>query len=511
MTPVSAAQATGQASNTLVDNILRWQDDSEAFFYEALGVKSLDPGQRKLCKYFDDPKCERLAAQASSGTGKTFWEAGSILHFLTCRGDAREHPKGFATAISWPNLMGNLWTELARLIKGSPLMSSMFLHQTQKIVNKRHPSTWYFDARSWDKSASGGVTEALGLAGHHAKYSYVVVDESSGVAKAVLNSAERTLGTVEVGGWAKIFQGGNPTHSTGPLWDAANKERSMWNNGDGPVLMTGDPDSPDRSPRVKLEWARKLVDTLGRTNAYVQVYVLAQFPDQAFNSLLSPKQVEEAMERDVPPHAYSFLKMKFGVDVAYMGDDRTVIFPRQGLKAFEPRVMRVNPNSATMSMDIAGEIMSYADTLKPDQMMVDCTGGYGLGVVEALGTMGKSALRVGFAEQAMAPVQFFNRRAEMWWNMAKWVREGGCLPKSAELVEELAATTYTIKGTRILMEPKDMVKVKLGRSPDLADALATSFYIPDTAKEGPGGNRPLKVKTTIGYNPLGKYRGHDDG
>jgi hypothetical protein len=487
-------------------NVVRWQDDSAKFAYEALGIKSLDPGQLKLLKYFDAPceECPRIAAQASSGTGKTFTEAIMIMHFLTCRGDEKDHPKGFATAISWPNLMSNAWTELAKLIKNSPLMSSMFIHQTQKIVNKRHPDTWYFDARGWDSSAKGGVTEALGLAGHHAKYSFVVIDESSGVSKAVMNSAERTLGTVEDGGWAKIMQGGNPTHSTGPLWDAANSQRSMWNGGDGPVLMTGDPDDPARSPRVKLEWARNLVTTLGRNNAYVQVYVLAQFPDQAFNSLLSPVQVEEAMSRDIPPHAYNFQKMKIMADIAFEGDDRTVIGARQGLKCFEPHILRVNPNSSTMSRDIAGAIYEYDKKYQGDQIFVDATGGYGYGVMEALGSMGKRSIGVKFSESAMNPM-FANKRAEMWWLFAQRVKNGLCLPRVEGLSEELTAVTHTLtKNGKILMALKELVKTILGRSPDIADMYVMGEYSPDSPKEF-ANEGVIKVKTSLGVNPLGKY------
>jgi hypothetical protein len=487
----------------------------ELFCYEALGIKSLDPGQLKLARYFNDPTCERIAAQAASGTGKTFIEACMILHFLTCRGDEKNHPKGMAVAINWNNLMANLWTELARLVNNNKTMSALFKWQQNKIVNLVHPSDWYFEARAWDKNAKGGVTEALGLAGHHAKYSFVVLDESSGMPKAVMNAAERTLGTnfgddgTGIASWCKIFQGGNPTTSSGPLWDAANSQKKMWNNGTGPVVMTCDPDDPEHSPRARMDWARNLIETLGRNDSYVQVYVLGQFPDTAFNTFLSPKQVEDAMNRDVPPSAYNFMKMWAGVDVAFEGDDMTSIAPRQGLKCFELRTMRINPNSEHASMDIAQAIADYSSVLKFDQVVVDITGGYGRGVREALSVMGIRSQGVNYASGSGMMTdgpQFANKRAEMWWKMAQWVKNGGCLPRDADLPEELSAPTYTLINGKIQVEPKILIKRRLGKSPDKGDSLAQTFAYPDSPRDEVVGMKPIKVKTTEGMNLLGKYR-----
>ena len=60
--------------------------------------------------------------------------------------------------------------------------------------------------------------------------------------------------------------------------------------------------------------------------------------------------------------------------------------------------------------------------------------------------------------------------------MAEWVKSGGAIPKSCvEIIPELCEPTYTFKGDKLLLEPKEQVKVRLGRSPDIADALALTF------------------------------------
>ena len=63
--------------------------------------------------------------------------------------------------------------------------------------------------------------------------------------------------------------------------------------------------------------------------------------------------------------------------------------------------------------------------------------------------------------------------------MAEWVKNGGALPNIPELVSELTTPTYTFTNGKFVLEEKDQIKIRLGRSPDLADALALTFAIVD--------------------------------
>jgi hypothetical protein len=75
--------------------------------------------------------------------------------------------------------------------------------------------------------------------------------------------------------------------------------------------------------------------------------------------------------------------------------------------------------------------------------------------------------------------RYFNRRAEIHFKLAEWVKGGGALPPVPELVAELTTPTYTFVGGKLQVEPKDQVKKRLGRSPDLADALALTHGVVD--------------------------------
>ena len=66
-----------------------------------------------------------------------------------------------------------------------------------------------------------------------------------------------------------------------------------------------------------------------------------------------------------------------------------------------------------------------------------------------------------------------------------WIRKGGALPAdtSQELIAALTRTTYSFRGDRLLLEPKDQVKARLGHSPDDADAFALTFAQPVAGRD----------------------------
>jgi hypothetical protein len=69
----------------------------------------------------------------------------------------------------------------------------------------------------------------------------------------------------------------------------------------------------------------------------------------------------------------------------------------------------------------------------------------------------------------------FNLRAELYWAMRTALDpdnpERIMLPDDAELLADLAAPTYRVTKSGILIESKDELKKRLGRSPDKGDAV----------------------------------------
>ena len=293
----------------------------------------------------------------------------------------------------------------------------------------------------------------------------IVMDESGGIPDAVGATADAIFsGCIE----AHVVQAGNPTHLEGPLYRACTTGAHMWKT----YSITGDPDDPNRTPRMAIEWARDQIRTYGRDNPWVLVNVFGQFPPSSLNALLGPDDVDAAMKRHYPENQYNRAAKVLGVDVARFGDDSSVIFPRQGIAAFTPKQLR-----NVDSLQGAGAVTRKWEEWKADGCFVDDTGGYGAGWIDQLRALGRDPIPVGFATKANDP-RFFNKRAEIIWDMCEWVKAGGALPDLPELRAELCALTYSYRGDKILVIEKDQLKAVLGRSPDYSDALAVTFAQP---------------------------------
>lgn len=462
MDPLSAQLSGAQA------RIRRWRNDPVTFVTEAFGVTPDDWQVDALRAYKAN---SRLAMKACKGPGKTTVLSWICWHFLTCY----LHPKIAATSISADNLADGLWAEMAKWQAKSEFLKSAFMWTKTRIFAKDHPETWFMSARSWSKAANS-AQQANTLAGLHADNILFVLDESGGIPEAVMAAAEAALANDlgEGAQMARIVQAGNPTHLEGPLYRACTQERHLWHV----IEITSDPDDPKRTPRVSVQWARQQIEKYGRDNPWVLVNVFGKFPPGSLNALLGPDEVVAAMERNPSLESYSFSQKRLGIDVARFGDDRSVIFPRQGLRAFMPVEMR-----GARTTDIAARVMLSKTRWESEMEFVDDTGHWGHGVIDNLITAGYAPQGIQFHGPAIDP-RYRNRRAEMWIEMAEWVKRGGCLPNIPELVGELCAPTYTFSNGKFLLEDKDQIKSRLGRSPDLADALALTFAIPDMPSMG---------------------------
>lgn len=439
---------------------------------------SPDPWQEETLIAFANPQIQRISLQACAGPGKTAVEAICGWYFLGTQCTPGEHPKGLCTSVTGENLRDNLWAEFAKWHGRSPYLQRAFRWTAQRIFAVDHPETWFFSPRKWPKTGNANVQGAT-FSGLHSRNVCVLVDESGGIPSTVLRAAEQALGNTSFG---KILQGGNPTVLDGMLHEAATKLRHLWHV----IRVTGDPDDPKawvHAPRVvantgpgqqsPADWARAQIATYGRDNPWVMAYILGKFPPASINALLGIEDVHAAMARTLDHTLYSHMQKRIGVDVARFGDDRTVLFPRQGLQAFKPVIMRgANTNQ------IVARVMMAKQRWGSELELIDNSFAWGNGVVDNLVTAGQTPHAVNFAGAAVDP-RYRNRRAEGWIEMARAIKAGAALPHVPELVAELTAPTYTFHDGQFVLEGKDQVKKRLGRSPDLGDGLALTYMLPD--------------------------------
>lgn len=466
---------TPTTSQTTVasDRIRLWRECPDIMVRELFHVEP-DKWQQEFLENF--PKRKRLGAKACKGPGKTAVLAWICWNFLL----TRPHPKVAATSVSAKNLEDNLWTEMSKWQQKSPLLMEAFTWTKKRIFAKAHETTWWMSARNWSADADK-ATQADTLAGLHADYLLFVLDESGSIPDAVMAAAEAGLAT---GIETHLVQMGNPTALSGPLYRACTNEASMWYM----VEITGDPDAPNRSPRVSRQWALDQIEKYGVDNPWVRVNVFGQFPPASLNALIGPDEVRAAMARHYGIEKYRHAPRVLGVDVALYGDDRTVIFPRQGLAAFHPVILR-EPDTLQIAGRVSTRWMNFHDvgpgygTETADGCFVDNTGGWGAGVVDQLRSLGRDPVGVQFAGKPIDG-RFANKRAEILFAAVKWVKDGGALPPIPELVAEMTEPTYSYLGDKILIEPKQAVKDRLGRSPDLFDALGLTFAFPVERADG---------------------------
>ena len=420
-----------------------------------------DLWQREVLEDF--PHNPLQAMLACKGPGKTTCLAWLAWNFLL----TRPHPKIGAVSITGKNLHDNLWPEMAKWMKVAPVLERLFDWTSERIFLREHPETWFMSAKAWSQSANEQQL-AETLAGLWAAHVMFLMDEAGGIPVPVLRTALAAL--QREGTEGHIVMAGNTTSVDGCLYEAGITRRHLWRV----YEITADPDDLKRTPRISIEYARQQIAEYGRDDPWVMVNLLGKFPTQGINQLISADQVRECLGRHLHQHAYDWAPKIAGGDVADMGDDRTVLFLRQGLRYWSPLVLRhMDP------IQIAGHWIEKINQWGGvDSCQVDATGGYGAGPIALLRQHGQSVTPVNFSEKPLNP-KFYNKRAENWWNACEHIKGGASLPDDCpELVHELSSATYSYKRDKILIEDKKLIKARLGKSPDLADALCCTHAFP---------------------------------
>lgn len=473
--------------------IKRWRKDPVAYVVEELRAEPDSWQVEALRSLGGEPNPRRrLCLKACTGPGKSTLLAWAGWHRLACFADRGEHPKGAAlSGEGGSNLRDNLWSEMAKWQQRSEFLKRAFTHNQSQIYANDHPETWFLSARAYPKDAN---PEAVGrsVSGLHSRYPFILLDEIGAMPPAVGQKATQIFTGGVVDGLLAVA--GNPTSTSGLLYSICTNDRNLWIV----ITITADPADPKRTPRVDIQHAREQIEQHGRDNPWVMATILGLFPPGGFNTLVSVDEVEAAMRRKLSQDVYMYTQKRMGVDVARFGDDRTVIFPRQGLAAFKPVEMRGARTPEITARVIAGKI-KWGSEIE----FVDGTGGFGSGVIDGLLQAGYSPQEIHFSGKAIDP-RYFNKRAEMWFEATNWIKRGGVLPKDAQLVREFTTVTYTLKDGKLLLEPKEMLKKRLGFSPDKADALCLTFAIPDMpAADSPQGQfMALKGYHQADYDPF---------
>jgi len=473
--------------------ILRYQGDWPAFAREILGVY-LDPDQEAILRSVQTNR--RTVVRSGHARGKDFITAvGCICFLFLC------FPcKVICTGPTDRQVVNIMMAECTKLWKNArwPLGGTFTQHGWR--LNAATTDWFLLGFKAADKA-----TEAW--TGFHAPNIMVAVTEASGIAQESFNAIEGLLT-----GNSRLILALNPNQTTGEAYQAfksplyAKFTLSCLN---APNVLAGKTLIPGQVDRLwindvmqKPGWVADvypgderpedhdfrwdLGDGRGlrwfRPSDLFLVKVMGEWPREPEGQLIPLAWVEAAHQRwQAWRDSGSVLEgpLRLGVDVAGMGTDATVYVHRHGSAVSEMAAFGQSDHMAT-----AGRIKAILDATG-GRAYID-TIGEGAGVFSRLRELSAAAESVKFSESAKyrrdltGEREFVNLRAYCYWAVRDALdpKLGGqlALPPNDELTQDLTAPRWSVNSQgKVILEPKDDIRVRLGRSPDYGDALALTY------------------------------------
>jgi hypothetical protein len=234
----------------------------------------------------------------------------------------------------------------------------------------------------------------------------------------------------------------------------------------------------------QMAWRRAKMegDFAGKPEMFSQEYPATD--DEAFlnvghDPFISPLLVLRAVANGTSPMTASGA-LVVGVDPARFGPDKSAIVRRRG-RVVDKEIERIEKRDL---MHLVGRIAVIIRDEHPVKVFID-VGGLGAGAYDRLVELGFGhiVVAVNFGESAHDEIKYRNRRAEMWGEMEKWLRDGPVsIPNDSGLIGDLSGPTFKYDSNgRLLLESKDDMRGRGVKSPDAGDALALTFAMPVAA------------------------------
>ncbi|XGQ69720.1 terminase large subunit domain-containing protein [Campylobacter hepaticus] len=226
------------------------------------------------------------------------------------------------------------------------------------------------------------------------------------------------------------------------------------------------------NPFLKEDQIKELIEEVGgQDSEVVKQEIYGEFIDSSSAQLFALTEIENAMNKN----SFSIEKMQgeniWGLDVARFGDDKSVLVIRKGFVVDE-----IHKFSKIDTIDLASKILHIYNQKekKPQGIFVDICG-LGAGVYDVLKSYGLPVIQAN-SSSASSEKQYLNKRAQMYFTLAKNLSNMQII-KDDELKKDLRMIEYEYNDRGLLkIISKEELKKTYGKSPDVSDALALSFY-----------------------------------
>ena len=430
-------------------------------------------GQRIILDALKTEK--RIAVKAAHSLGKSFIVGRAAMWWLQAYGPERSFV--LTTAPSFNQVRSILWKEIGRAHErsGAPYhmnQTEVWAHG-ELVAMGRKPADYSEDA----------------FQGIHAEHVLVIIDEACGVPQTLWEQAD----SVASNEGSCILAIGNPTNPSSHFKTVC--ESKVWHtiriDGLDSPNFTDEKVSPQlRRVLMSKRWADEKKDDWGEDSPMYISRVRGEFPKDADDGVVPYSWAVECWtphEEEPPADAVREL----GVDVG-AGGDFTVVIGRHGKKA-----MYHDTNRSSDPEEVAEFVIAAARKLNVSAVKVDYAGiGFGItGMVrKALRNEGVRVVGVSVGKKSRWPDKFRNLRSELWWEVGRELSRtcGWDLSElNDEILDQLTKPTYELDNLdKVMVEKKEDLIKRIGRSPDDADALLLAFYSP--AKK----RRQVRAKST---------------
>lgn len=459
----------------------RYRNDWILFAEEILNVYLDDQQKECLESIQNNP---RISIRSGNARGKDFVAAVASLCFLYLNNPS----KVIETAPTGRQVISIIMAEIKKIhgLSRIPLGGEL-LSDTIKFPD---------DPTHYLMAFKSGEKEVEPWSGFHSPSLMVVVTEASGIEDLVFTAMESILT-----GDSKLVLCFNPYRLSGEAFRSITSpmyKKHCLNCLDAPNVIAKKQIIPGQ---VDYGWIRNLIENKGwvtqieedqvqtekydfewegrwyRPNDLFRVKVLGEPPKESEDVLIPLAWLEASFDRWERMETTAE-KMKIGVDVAGLGRDFTVFCLRRNMIVEKFVKYSRQDHMATVGKlkEIIGEAEAYIDTI-----------GEGAGVYSRARELKMKVVSAKFSESAKGLKDysgeraFVNMRAYCYWAIRDALDpqypDGLALPRDDELAEELHETKWKIRSSgEILIEDKEEIKKRLGRSPDKADSLALSFY-----------------------------------
>ena len=434
-----------------------------------------------------------VSSGTASGKTHTIGACGTLWYLAT-------HDRSIVLSVApkAEQLLLNLWKELGVLLprfqRHFP-SATLLTGKLRMLEGAGEQEVWAATAFSAGVGAEEEIAQRL--AGFHHPTMWWLVEDAPGVDNALINTIVNTA----VGQTNIVSLMGNPDHTHDTLglfgareWVTEIRVSSL----DHPNIVTGRDIVPGAVSRRSI--AQRLADADG--NADDPIYlsrVRGIAPTQSKRALIRWEWLEAAALR----HGDAELRkgpLALGIDVADSPSGDKSAFSRwQGAVCIEVESFSARDASEVGRMAY-GEIMDANAPINPRNVGIDSVG-VGASTVNELRRLGvrirelsggtravptlDTEARTGGAEGEEPRTfvvaeagRYRNLRSQIYWRLREDLRLGRIgLPKNTQLFEALTAIEYEEPSGCVTLASKDQTKVRIGRSPDDADAVAYGNWV----------------------------------